>query len=430
MSDTENSLWSSALDDPYLASMNYLNQIVLRYPNAISLAAGRPDDRFFDWSETQHTVDAFTDHLIAETGQSRAEVTALWGQYGKTTGLICEQIAKMLWVDETIAVDPESILVTVGAQEGMALLIMGMCDPARDVIVMTDPSYVGMVGAAKIRGVEVVTIPRGETGPDLAALTEAIRATEARGKRCKLYYEIPDFHNPTGTQMTLAEREALLEMAEAHDFLVVEDNPYGLFAYEAEVLPTLKRLDRQRRVIYLGSFSKTLFPGLRLGFLVVDQRVPGREGFPLAERLSRAKSMITVNTSPLVQAVAGGMLLASDYSLRTHVKDRVRIYSRKRDVLHETLAEEVAKHQRLRELLRWTRPAGGFFMTVQTPMVFDDTAVVEAARDFDVIVCPMSMFRIDGAPERRIRLSFSHASEAQIAEGARRLVRYLVNAIS
>jgi len=429
VSVTEQNLWSPALDDPYLASMNYLNQIVLSYPDAISLAAGRPDNRFFDWPETKEAVDRFTEHLMAVESKTRAEIHALWGQYGKTTGLICEPIAEMLAKDEHIEVDPDAILVTVGAQEGMTLLVNGMCDPTRDVIIMTDPSYVGMVGAAKIRGVEVVTIPRGATGPDLEALETAITETEARGKRCKLYYEIPDFHNPTGTQMTLEERHALLALAEKRDFLIAEDNPYGLFAYEAEIMPTLKSLDTHRRVIYLGSFSKTLFPGLRLGYLVVDQKLDGFAGYPLAERLSRAKSMITVNTSALIQAFAGGMLLARDYSLRAHVAPRVAVYRRKRDVLLAALAEGVAAHPSLADKVSWTEPAGGFFMTVTAPMVIDDRAVIEAARDFGVIVCAMSLFRLDGVPEHRIRLSFSFVDEDALAEGARRLIRYLAHAV-
>jgi len=418
---TEQTLWTPAVDDPYLSSMNYLNQIAIEYPEAISLAAGRPDDRFFDWDEYRGMVDRFTDWYMDRHGVSRKKAMATWGQYGKTKGVICENIAEMMRVDDDVTVDPESIVVTVGAQEGMALLVNGMCDPARDVILMSDPSYVGMVGAAKVRGVEVVTIPRGETGPDLEALRVALARTRARGKRCRLYYEIPDFHNPTGTQMTVAERTALLAMAEEEDFHVVEDNPYGLFSYEADRLPTMKHLDRHRRVIYLGSFAKTLVPGLRMGWLVADQQP--ENGFPLADRLSRVKSMMTVNTSSLLQTMAGGILVAHGHSLRRYVADRVAVYREKRDRLLAGL--DAAATPALRQRLSWTRPKGGFFLTMTTPRVFDNEAVLDAAGRFGVIVCPMSMFSLEGTPENRIRLSFSYADGADLEEGARRLIRYL-----
>ncbi len=422
--------WAPSVDDPYLGSMNYLNQIAIAYPEAVSLAAGRPDDRFFDWSESRAMLDVFSDWYAQRHGLELARVHTVWGQYGKTKGVICENIAEMLEVDEGFRVDPDAILVTVGAQEGMALLVLGMCDPSSDVIITSDPSYVGMIGAAKLHGVEVVTIGRTETGPDLDELVAALSRVAAGGKRCRLVYEIPDFHNPTGAQMTRSERLELLALAERHNFLIVEDNPYGLFAYEAEVAPTIKSLDEHARVIYLGSFAKTLFPGLRMGYLIADQRVAGEPGFPLAEALSRVKSMITVNTSPLLQAMAGGLLVSSGHSLRRYVADRVDIYHAKRDALLGALEREIGAHPHLRERVSWTKPMGGFFLTVSTPFLFDDAAVQTAARDFGVIVCPMSMFRLDGKPEHRIRLSFSYADETALATGAQRLAAYLASAVS
>lgn len=144
---------------------------------------------------------------------------------------------------------------------------------------------------------------------DLDELEEKVLALHNQGKRLRAVYEVPDFHNPTAEYMPLNSRRRLLDLAEKYDFYIVEDNPYGYYLYEGEKIPTLKALDIHRRVIYIGSFSKTIFPSLRLGYLVadLDLSIDSRK-VRLSELCKKVKSFLTVNTSALLQAMAGNCL--------------------------------------------------------------------------------------------------------------------------
>jgi (S)-3,5-dihydroxyphenylglycine transaminase len=255
---------------------------------------------------------------------------------------------------------------------------------------------------------------------------------KASGKVPKAVYDVPDFNNPLGTSMPLENRKRLLEVARKHGVLIFEDNPYGMFCYDGDPPSTLKALDdpRDPRVIYLGSFSKTLFPGLRLGYLVVDREETGADGKirSLAAELSKVKSLTTVNTSPLTQALAGGVLVENEGSLRRVVADKLPLYRRNRDAMLAALDKHFGALGLTDRGVRWNRPGGGFFLTVDLPFVFDDAAVAECAGDFGVIVCPLSFFALAPGYERRIRLSFSYVDPERIDQGVERLARYVAMA--
>jgi (S)-3,5-dihydroxyphenylglycine transaminase len=202
---------------------------------------------------------------------------------------------------------------------------------------------------------------------------------------------------------------------------LIEDNPYGMFNYGKEKLPTLKALDKEATVIYIGSFSKTIFPGLRLGYLVADQQVEhGRD--VLAKELSKVKSLITVNTSTLLQAMVGGILLQNNLSLQDFVRPKVAALRRNRDVMLECLAKQ------FRDCsggVQWNSPDGGFFLTMKLPFPFGPEELEECARDYGVIVCPMQFFSLGQGRECQIRLAFSYVDEEQIHEGIGRLARFI-----
>jgi len=408
---------------PLLDVMNFLNEVVLRHPGAVSFAPGRPAERHFDVEGSLAKAPAYVAYRAAARGWPESAVWNDLGQYNKTNGIMNELIAAELLADEGIVAAPEAIMVTHGCQEGMLVLLLGLFEPAADVLLVSDPTYIGITGLAAIAGIETVPVPMEEGELRLDLLAAAIAAVRARGKRPRGFYHIPDFNNPLGTQLPLADRHLLLELLREQQVLCFEDNPYGMFVFDGEPLPTLKQLDRHGSVIYLGSFSKSLYPGLRLGYLVADQEVAAPDGrrVPLAVELSKVKSLTTVTTSPLLQAVAGAILLENGGSLRSVVAAKLPFYKANRDRMLECLERELGDAAGI----SWNRPAGGFFMTVDLPFVFDDAAVEVCARDYGVIVCPVSYFALLPGRERQVRLSFSYVTPEQIEEGIGRFARFV-----
>jgi (S)-3,5-dihydroxyphenylglycine transaminase len=419
----------SCFGDPLLEVMNFLNEVVLRYPQAISFAPGRPAERHFDVERSLAQTPAFVAHRAAATGWPPLAVWNDLGQYNKTNGIINDLVARQLELDEGIRVRPESIMITQGCQEAMTVLLLGLFDPARDVLLVSDPTYIGITGLADILGIEMVPVPTGDEGLAADAVAAAVAGVRRAGKRPRALYDIPDFNNPLGTQMPLAARHALLGVLRAEGVLLFEDNPYGMFSYDGDPLPTLKALDEHGVVIYLGSFSKTLYPGLRAGYLVADQEVVGASGqrTSLAAELSKVKSLTTVTTAPVIQAVVGAQLIENGGSLRDFVRGKLPFYKGNRDCMLACLERDFGGRGAGGgiEGVRWNRPAGGFFLTVQLPFAFDDACLQDCARDYGVVVCPMSYFALSPGRESQVRISFSYVDEAQIEEGIRRFARFV-----
>ena len=411
------------LDDPLLDVMNFLNEVVIRFPGAISFAPGRPSERHFDVERSLDRASLWVESSAQASGRSSREVWDDLGQYNKTNGIINALIARQLAADEGIEAAPESIVVTAGCQEAMVILLLGLIDPAADALLASDPTYIGIPGLAKIMGLTLIPVASGRHGIEPEAVLAGIEEARRLGRRPRALYDIPDFNNPLGTRMPVETRRALLGLAREHDLLIWEDNPYGMFSYDGPPLPTLKALDEHRVVIYMGTFSKTLFPGLRLGFLVADQQVvlPTGKRVLLAAELSKVKSLTTITTSPVVQAIAGGLLIEAGGSLAPLMKEKVPFYRANRDRMLACLEENLGGT----EGVRWNRPEGGFFLTLDLPFEFTDECLVACARDYGVVVCPMSFFSLTPGRERQVRLAFSYVTGEQIAEGISRLARFV-----
>lgn len=422
-----------ALRDPQLDVMNFLNQVMSTYPEAVSFGPGRPATELADIQDPTRHIELYVAHRAAQGKVPAGEVRASLGQYGRTNGVINDLIARHLELDHQISVDPASVMVTCGAQEAMSIVLQGLFDRERDVLLVTDPNYVGMTGACRILGIRVQPVAVGEHGVEVASVLESIAAVRAAGLRPRALYDVPDFHNPLATTVPLAVRRELLALAKAQDVLLIEDNPYGMFAFDAPPLPTLKSLDQDGHVLYIGTFSKTLLPGLRLGYLVADQRVQSpaapEKTTLLADELSKVKSLLTVNTSPILQAIAGGRLLEQGCTLRASVARMTEHYRRKRDRLLEALADNLGAGTKLEGKVRWRAPAGGFFLNVETPFSWSEQQMTVCARDYGVIVSPMRFFSLRGADDRWIRLSFSSVEIEQIGEGVRRLARFILDTV-
>lgn len=233
---------------------------------------------------------------------------------------------------------------------------------------------------------------------------------------------VPDHANPSGNTMSLEHRHALLRLAAQENFLLLEDSPYRLVSPGVQT-PMLKALDEDRLVVHLGSFSKTLFPGARVGFAVADQPVEG--GGLLADELAKVKSMVTVNTSPLSQAAVAGMLLAVDgHASRLNVRTSA-YYGEAMAATLRRLDECFPEERRAALGVRWNKPSGGFFLAVDVSFQADNAALERSAREFGVLWTPMSYFYPLGGGERAIRLSTSYLSRSEIHDGIERLARFV-----
>jgi DNA-binding transcriptional MocR family regulator len=415
----------ASVSDPLLDTMNFLNEVTSRYPEAISFAPGRPYDGFFDTEQIFTHVRSYLDHL-ADSGNSPGQIRDAVFQYGPTAGRIRELIAGSLRVDENIDVPPESIVVTVGCQEAIFLALRALISGPDDVLLVSSPCYVGIVGAARLLDIQPVAVEEREDGFRCADLDAAIRAEVARGRRPRAFYVVPDHSNPTGTTMPVPTRHQLIDLAARHDILVLEDSPYRMVS-PGPHLPTLKSLDRRRRVVHLGSFSKTAFPGARVGFAVADQPVTdsaGRTGL-LADELAKIKSMVTVNTSSLSQAAIAGMLLSCQGRISEFNVGPAAYYANAMRSVLRQLERCFPTDRRAALQLRWNEPDGGFFLTMCVPFRADNAALARSAEDFGVLWTPMSYFYPDGGGDYSIRLSVSYLSDEEITEGITRLASFI-----
>lgn len=411
----------TSVTDPVAASMNFLNEVASRFPEAISLAAGRPFDEFYAVEDVERYLAAYVGYLRAQ-GAGEAHVRQAILQYGRTNGQIGAMIARFLEIDEDIRVPAESVMVTAGCQEAMIIALRGLCAGPRDVVLAAEPCYVGFTGAARVLGVEVVPVPDQADGLSPETVARVAREVRARGLRPRALYVVSNFANPSGVSLSAGVRRGLIEVAGQEDLLILEDDPYGLFGLDDRRSPALKSLDTDQRVIYLGSFAKSVFPGARVGFLVADQAVVSATGQRslLADELSTVKSMVTVNTSPIAQAVIGGVLVSCGYSLRAANREKIAFYRRNLRALLAALERQFDD-----PAITWNSPSGGFFAVVNVPVRADEKLLELSARDYGVLWTPMMFFYTRGGGDHAIRLSCSALQTDQIDEGVRRLATFI-----
>lgn len=425
---------NSRLFDHYLERMNFLNEISIDYPGAISFGSGRPDQHFFNVKEIHSSFHTFVSQGDPEGREDEdgAAYCNYLGQYNRTKGIINDSIVKLLENDEGIKCRPEDIIMTDGAQEGMAIVINGLFESQDDVLLVSDPSYIGFVGYAKIYGVPICPVKRERDGIDPDHLEKSVLKLKKAGKNPKVLYEVPDFHNPTGDYLPLEKRKRLLELAETHNFLILEDNPYGYFRYDVEKIPTLKAIDTRQRVIHLGSFSKTLFPSTRLGYILADREIhTGGKKVKLIEELKKVKSFTTVNTSTLLQAMVGGYLKQQDFSLKRSCAEIVAATRLKRDAMIEALHEQFRGNGSAYDAVTWNKPAGGFFLVIDIPFPMTEDLLKECVERYSVIFCPVSFFCInEETGSRQIRLAFSNLSIEKIRTGIDRLAGFIKEKIA
>ncbi len=368
----------------------------------ISFAPGYPAPDTFPWDEFSQ--------IAAELLGSR-EPGVL--QYGPTRGYrpLLDTITSIM-EHRGIATRLEDLLVTTGSQQGLDLVARVLVDPG-DVILVELPTYVGAISAFRNLQADLVGVPQEADGIDLAALDATCERVRREGRRVKFLYVVPNFQNPTGLLIGLAKRQRLLEWAERRDVLIVEDDPYCELYFEdsageADVRP-IKADDRNGRVIYLSSFSKTLAPGFRVAWLAAPPA--------LAAKLEMAKQAGDLLTGSLdqrliYQACRRGILERQLPVLRAH-------YAHKRDVMEQALRRELGT------AVSWPKPTGGFFLWLTLASGLDADKMIPRAVEQGVIYVAGEAFYVNGEGQNTLRLSFSAPTPERIDAGVARLAATL-----
>ncbi len=343
--------------------------------------------------------------FAAITARIAHESSAKALQYGPTEGLT-ETIGciREVMAEEGMSVDPEDVIVTTGGQQALDLMAKILIDPG-DVIVAEAPSYPGALNAFSAYEADVVQVETDGEGLRIDLLELKLDALEAEGRRPKFIYTVPTFQNPAGVTMSLPRRQRLVDVARERELLVLEDNPYALLRYEGEALPTLRSLDGGVFVMYLGTFSKILSPGIRLGWVVAPQ--------PVLEKVNLGKQAADLCTSTLSQLMVQAYFEESRW--QDYVASLTGIYRARRDAMLSALAEFFPPEA------EWTRPEGGLFVWATLPDFVDTTALLARALRENVAFVPGEGAFADGRGHNSMRLNFSASSEEEIREGIRRI---------
>jgi len=368
----------------------------------ISFAPGYPAADTFPWEDFRE---------IAAELLSGRDGSVL--QYGPTRGFrgLVDAVVDIVGARAIRATVPD-IVITSGSQQGLDLVARVLIDPG-DVVLVELPTYTGAITAFRNCQATLVGVRQEADGIDLDHLDDVIARERGNGKRVPFLYVVPNFQNPTGLLIGLDKRQRLLEWAARRDVLIVEDDPYGDLYFEDSASPAdtrpLKADDRDGRVVYLSTFSKTLAPGYRVAWLVAPAEI--------ATRFELAKQAADLCTGALDQRIVHeawrrGVLAAQVPRLRAHYRD-------KRDAMTRALERE------LHALATWPQPRGGFFLWVTLPDGIDADAMVPRALDGGVIYVAGSAFYVEDGQRNTIRLAFSAADPVHIDEGIRRLARVI-----
>jgi 2-aminoadipate transaminase len=375
-----------------------MGTVLARAADMVSFAAGYPDPQSFPWDELKELASGLL---------SSKEPGVL--QYGPTRGYepLLETIIGVL-AARHIDARREELTVTSGSQQGIDLIARVLVSPG-DSILVELPAYTGAISAFKNAQARLVGVRHDEDGINLDDLDAVCLRERKAGKRANLVYLVPNFQNPTGSLLSLHKRRRLLEWAEERDALIVEDDPYGALYFEdvttADETRPIRADDRRGRVIYLSTFSKTLAPGFRVGWMVAPPA--------LIDRFETAKQSIDLMSGTFDQRIV-------HEAVRRGIVDRLAptlrsLYRSKRDAMQRALTEE------LEGQAHWPAPRGGFFLWATLPDGCEDEALLARAVDQKVVFVIGSAFYVDGSGHNRIRLSFSAPSADRIREGARRL---------
>jgi 2-aminoadipate transaminase len=374
---------------------------ITQRPEVISFAGGLPAPEVFPVEKFQEACAS----ALKNNGPMALQYGATEG-YQPLRDLLARNMARY-----GIIAGPENVMITSGSQQALDLIAKLLINRG-DRLLVEAPTYLGALQAFNVFGADYITVPMDDDGIRTDLLEEALRSGP------KFMYILPNFQNPSGVTISEQRRRELVDLAEKHGVPIIEDDPYGQLRYEGEHLSSLVLLDRERHnghdkkyelgnVIYLSTFSKTLAPGLRLGWIVAPQEV--------ITKLAQLKQGADLHTSTFNQIVA--YEVAKDGFLDQHVRLIRRVYRERRNVMLKALAEFFP------EGCSWTRPEGGLFLWVTLPKGLSCDQLFRVALEENVAFVPGESFYAvpDPLGARQMRLNFSNATPERIREGIRRL---------
>lgn len=361
----------------------------LAAPDVISFTAGNPSAELFPFRELAEVMaDVITN------------MPSFALQYSVTEGYapLIEKVKAYLSDNYAIPTDGE-LIITSGAQQAIELTAKCLINPG-DVVITENPSFIGALNAFRSYGARLEGVPVDDEGMNVDAVEDILR----REKNVSMIYTIPTFQNPTGATMSMERRRRLLELAEKYDVVLLEDSPYFELCFSGEIMPPIKTMDKNDRILYAGTFSKTIAPGIRVGYALGPAW--------LISKMVVAKQVSDVHTN-LPAMIAVDRLLES-YDLKGHIEQCRREYKAKRDLM----VEQMEKYFDPR--VKFTRPEGGLFVWGELPEGYPSIELCRIAQENKVAVVPGSTFDTAQDPlNRGFRLNFSVPSEEQIVKGVR-----------
>jgi len=372
--------------------------------DVISLAGGLPAPETFP----VETIKRITNEILEKHADKAL-------QYGTTKGFTPLRLALARWMGKRygIPMSKVEVMMVSGSQQALDLLGRVFINPG-DVIIVEAPTYLAALNAFKYYEPEFVSVPMDHDGMRIDLLEEKLEELKRKGKRLKFVYTVSTFQNPMGVTMSLERRKRLIELAKEYDFLIVEDNPYSELRYSGEPVPPIKHFDDEGRVIYLGTFSKILAPGLRLGWVTAHPH--------FIRKMEIAKQAVDLCTNTLGQVIAWKYV--ENGHLDEHIPRIIEFYKPRRDAMLEALEEFMP------EGVEWTRPDGGMFVWVTLPEGIDTRKMMEKAVSRGVAYVPGEAFFVNRDVKNALRLNFTYVPEETIREGVKRLAEVIKEELS
>lgn len=371
-----------------------IREILKNSGDSIPLSAGNPAPDAFPVSDVQQIAS----EILAEE-----PILAL--QYGITEGYtpLVKELTTLCKERYDIGTDDDALIVVSGATQIMSLVSQSFINPG-DVVICEEPSFIGALNCYRSFGAKLVGVPNEADGMNMEILEEKLK-TE---KNIKFIYTIPNFQNPSGTTMSLEKRKKMYELAKKYGVLILEDNPYGDLRVSGQSVESIKSFDTDGIVIYSGSFSKIIAPGIRVGYTLANKEI--------IAKLTVAKQTQDVHTTMLSQLIVYRWLKAG--KLDGHVEKIREIYRRKLNLMCDTMDEYLSDY------LEFNRPEGGLFVWAKLKMDVNMLDFVKKAGANGVSVVPGNAFLVDmNAPCDYIRLNFSTPSDEGIVEGIKLLAK-------
>jgi len=363
-------------------------------PEVVSLAGGMP----YTTALPLDAVGSMMGELVTFNGSAAL-------QYGSGQGdpRLRERICDVMALEGIAGASPAEVVVTVGSQQALDIVSRVFVDPG-DVVLAEGPSYVGALGTFAAAEAEVVHLPMDGEGLVPAVLEETLLRLRRESRRVKFLYTVPNFHNPAGVTLSPQRRPEIVALAEQYDLLVLEDNPYGLLGFDVPPLPALRSMS-DSRVIYLGSFSKTFAPGLRVGWVLAPPAVRDR--------------LVLMSESQVLCPPTYNQLAVAEYLDTQPWLEQVKVfrelYRERRDAMLDALEALMPPG------CGWTRPDGGFYVWLTLPDGLDSKVMQPRAVHDRVAYVPGIGFYADGSGGRELRLSYCYPEPDRIREGVRRL---------